>query len=167
MAGQAQLPDSDIWSVRAERGNVLAGIFLERGIVSMGWGIGPISHNESRNEIVKRLALIHPNEKVGTLQTWANQIQRFNRKMEVGDAVTAYEPQARICHVGLIRNLLIPAELGPPAEWWHDYVHQVEWLYQVPRHSLSAYTLKRLGHRLTLTILSREASTELKQHCAQ
>ena len=162
-----QLPESDIWSVRAERGNALAGIFLERGIVSMGWGIGPIRHNESRNEIVRRLAPIYPDKEDGTLQAWANQIKRFNSKMEVGDGVAAYEPQTRICHIGIIRDPLIPIELDPLAEWGHDYVHRVEWLYQVPRYSLSEYTWKRLGHRLTLIRLSREASPELRQHCAQ
>lgn len=164
-----QLPDSDIWFVRAELGNVLAGHFLENGIVSMGWEIGPIKDDDSDDEIMGRLESLYPDAKVRTLQTWAAEIKRFNRKMEAGDAVATYEPRGRMYHVGIIRSLLIPAELGYQSEYPEyksDYVHRVEWLHQIPKNILSEYTRRRLSIPLTLHRLSQEASAELRQYCS-
>ena len=50
-----QLPDSDIWFVRAEGRNTLARHFLEQGVVSMGWGIGPIGYDDPIDGIIGRL----------------------------------------------------------------------------------------------------------------
>ena len=165
-----QLPGSDIWVVHSEFGNILAGCFLERGIVSIGWGIGPIKHDDSKHSIVELLASVHSDAKIGTLQTWASEIQRFNEKMEVGDAVATYEPRSSMCHIGLLQSLLVSAELFPPTKHWngclkHDYVHRVEWLYEVPLDTLSEYTRKRIGLPMTLTRLNPQASAELRQHC--
>ncbi len=171
MARQTQLPDSDIWFVRAGHGNFLARHFLEQGFVAIGWGIGPIEDDDSRNEIFRRLVPLYPDEKTGSLQTWAAEIKRFNSEMEVGDAcatVSTYQPQGRLCHIGIIRSLLVPPESFPYyEEYGSDYVHLVEWLYQFSPDTLSEYTRRRLGIPLSLHRLSAEASAELRQHCAQ
>ena len=169
MSGQNQLPNSDIWFVRAERANVIAKYFLEQGVVEMGWGIGPINHNDSKYEIIGRLAARYPNKKDGTLQLWADQIRRFNREMEVGDPVatiSTYQAQGKLCHIGIIRHLLIPAKPGPHYDdYENDHVHRVEWLYQVSPATLSEYTQKRLNLPRTLHRLDAQASAELRQHC--
>ena len=166
-----QLPDSDIWFVRAERANIIARHFLEQGIVEMGWGIGPIKEEDSINEIIARLAAMYPNEKKKTIETWGREIKEFNKDMEVGDVVatvSTYQPQGRLCHIGIIRDLLIPAEPGPHyAEYDNDHIHRVEWLYQFSKDTLSEHTRRRLDRPLTLHRLSPEASAELRQHCAR
>ena len=89
--------------------------------------------------------------------------------MEVGDAVSTYNPQSRIYHIGIICAILIPVELGYQSqypEYPHDYVHRVEWLYQVSRDILSQPTRNSLGSQLTLSRISPEASAELRQHCS-
>lgn len=165
----ARLPESDIWFVRAERANVIARYFLEQGVAEMGWGIGPVNHYDYINEIIERLAARNPNEKDGTLRSWAAQIRRFNQDMEVGDPVatiSTYQAQGKLCHVGIIRSLLIPAETGPHYdEYDNDHVHRVEWLYQFSPATLSEYTRKRLNLPPTLHRLSAKASKELRQHC--
>lgn len=164
-----QLPDSRIWSVRAEFDNVLVGHFLDKGIVSMGWEIGPIKDDDSTAEIIERLAKHHPDAKPRTIQTWAAEIIRFNREMEVGDAVSTYDPKSRIYHIGIIRSILIPVELGYQSqypEYPHDYVHRVEWLHQVSRDILSQPTRNSLGSQRTLSRISPEASAELRRHCS-
>ena len=167
----AKLPDSDIWFVRAERANIIAQHFLEQGIVSMGWGIGPIKEEDSINEIIARLAARYPSKKAKTIQIWGALIRRFNKDMEVGDAVatvSTYQPQGRLCHIGIIREILIPAEPGPHyEEYGHDHIHRVEWLYQFSTDTLSEPTRRRLGLPPTLHRLSPEASAELRQHCAR
>ena len=162
-----QLPDTDIWFVRAERANILAQTFLEQGIVAMGWGIGPVKADDSRNEILARLEQNYPDESPGTLRGWASQIKRFTSEMATGDAVatvSADQPQGRLCHIGIIRSLLAPAK--SLQGYVYDHVHQVEWLYQIPQNELSEYTQRRLELPPTLHRLSPEASAELRQHCS-
>ena len=86
--------------------------------------------------------------------------------MGVGDAVATYEPRGRTYHIGIIRSLLVPAEPGPLREYESDYVHRVEWFYQVARDTLSRdYTKYNLDRRSTLHRLSPEASVVLRQRC--
>ena len=165
------LPNSNIWFVRGERANVIASYFLEHSVVCMGWGIGPIEEGDSKIEIEGRLARRWPGEKDGTYPAWASQIMRFNRKMTVGDVVatvSTYQAPGRLCHIGIIRSLLIPVEPGPIYDEYHnDYIHKVEWLYQIPTSSLSPYTQRRLGLPPTLYRLNPEASAELRQYYQQ
>ena len=162
-----QLPDSDIWFVRAEQGNALAGYFLENGVVSMGWGIGPVGPHDSQNEIRGRLRPRYPERGPGTISKWAREIREFNQDMEEGDAVATYEPRGRIYHVGIIRSLLVPPDPRILREWDHDHVHQVEWLYQVPRDTLPRDFLKsNLDRRSTLHRLPPEASAEMRGRCS-
>ena len=162
-----QLPDSDIWFVRAERKNVLARCFLENGLVAMGWGIGPIGSVESKEEIADRLRAAFPDERPGTLSKWAREIREFNQDMGVGDAVATYEPRSRTYHLGIIRSLLVRADLALLHMYQSEYVHGVDWLCQVARDTLSEhYTRYNLDRRSTLHRLSAEASLVLRQRCS-
>lgn len=164
-----QLPDSDIWFVRAERANVLAEHFLQQGVVTMGWGIGPIGPGNSKEGIEGRLASRYPNKAIGTIRSWTAEIIRFNGEMKVGDAVatiSATPGQRRLCHVGIIQSLLYTVDPSPLYKQYDiDYVRQVEWMYQIPVDDLSEFTKRRLGIPLTLHRLSTEASTELRPRC--
>ena len=194
MTNIAQLPNSDIWFVRAERANVemiassmrrfglgsvraeganvnvLAQGFLEQGIVSMGWGIGLVKDDDSRNEILARLEQKYPGGDFKSLMTWVNQIKQFTSQLAVGDAVATVsgrQTQGRLCHIGLIRDLLLPVESFPYyKEYENDHIHRVEWLYQVAQDVLSKYTRRRLRLPPTLHRLSPEASAELRRHCS-
>ena len=55
-----QLPDSQLWLLRAERGNEFAGPLLELGIVSMGMGIGPIEQDDTIGVIINRVTKEFP-----------------------------------------------------------------------------------------------------------
>ncbi len=161
-----KLPDSDIWFVRAELRNRLAGYFLGNGVVVMGWAIGPVGSVESQNEIADRLRDYWTDERTGTLTKWAGEIRKFNQDMEVGDAVATYEPRGRNYHIGIIRALLVDAEPSLLEEGM-DYVHRVEWLYQVAKDTLSQdYRRRNLDRRSTLHRLSPEASAALRHRCS-
>lgn len=166
-ANDEQLPDSDMWFVRAERRNVLAECFLDNGLVAMGWGIGPIGSVESREEIADRLRVVYPNEWPGTLTKWAREIREFNQDMGVGDAVATYEPRDRTYHIGIIRALLVTVDLDLLRAYESEYVHRVDWLYQVARDTLSRdYTRNNLDRRSTVHRFSPEASEVLRQRCS-
>ena len=165
----APLLDGQIWFVRAEEGNALAEDFVEQGFVSMGWCIGPLRPGESKPEIIRRLTAEHRGAKTGSIQAWASQIKRFNEQMAVGDAVATYNSQKQVCHIGIIRSILIPVgQINLPRgyEECHDYAHSVDWWYEVSRDDLSKYTQARLNIKMTLHLMSAEASVELQRLCA-
>ena len=169
-ADNAPLPDSQIWFVSAEERGVLAEDFVAQGFVSMGWGIGPLQPGESRPEIIRRLTANCPDEQEGTIRAWASNIQRFNQRMAVGDAVATYDSQQRVCHIGVISALLIDVELidlPPDYETDHDYAHRVEWLYEVSRDDLSVSGWSGIVNPRTLFRLSEATSAELRGLCAR
>ena len=166
----APLPDSQIWFVSAEEGNVLAEDFVAQGFVSMGWCIGPLQPGESKHEIIQRLETKFRNAKLQTIQTWASQIKKFNEEMAAGDAVATYSSQQRRCHIGIIRSTLIPVgqiKLPPEYEECHDYAHRVDWQHSVSRDDLSEHTRRRIPLPRTLYRLSAEASAELRGLCGR
>ena len=134
----------------------------------MGWGIGPIASVESKEEIADRLRVNFWDVQPATLSKWAREIREFNQDMGIGDVVATYEPRGRAYHVGIIRALLIPADIDLLREYESEYVHQVDWLYQVARDSLShEYTRSNLDRRSTLHRLSPEGSNTLRQRCLE
>ena len=164
----AQLPDSRIWFVHSGHGDKLASYFLDNGIVVMGWDIGPVGPDDSKDEILRRVTTRHPGEKPGTLDAWASQIKSFNQEMQIGDAVATREPPGGMCHIGIIRSLRVRIKLYPNPYFENgDHVHEVEWLYEIPLNILSKYTRRRLGNPRTLHRLSPEASAELKKRCSE
>ena len=170
------LPEGRIWFVRANEGNALAEFFVEQGVVSMGWCIGPLETEESKPEILRRLTEQWPDEKAGTRLVWASNILRFNRQMAAGHAIATYNSQKRVCHLGIIRSTLIPEmdRLRPliDAEMkyentCHDYAHRVEWLYEVSRDDLSGPAWRGLVNPQTLFLLSESTSAELRGLCGR
>ena len=142
----------------------LADYFLENGIVSMGWGIGPVGPVESVKEIAIRLKDPFPGYCPSTLSKWAGEIRKFNQDMGVGDAAATYEPRRCIYHIGIIRSLLVDLISDTLRDYEHGYVHRVEWLRQVVKDALSRdYRKHNLDRRATLHRLSPEASVVLRQ----
>ena len=165
-----QLPDSEIWFVRAERRNALADCFLEHGVVAMGWGIGPLDPDASKQDVFNILWEREAHRTTPVVSKWAREIRDFNQAMAVGDAVATYQPRGHAYHIGIIRSLLVPIErecLRDP-KWDTDYAHQVEWLWQVDRDTLpKQYRRRNLDRQATLHRLSSEASEVLRQRCTR
>lgn len=162
------MPDSRIWFVRAEHNNAVAYHFLENGIVHMGWGIGPVSPDDSQNDIKARLRKLYPDRSQTTLSKWAREIREFNQDMLVGDTVATYEPRMRTYHIGEIKVLLISFEDDVTYDWDNDHVHRVEWQYRVGRDILpKGFAKSNLDRRSTLHRLSAEASAVMKRYCSE
>lgn len=162
------MPDSQIWFVRAEHKNAVAYHFLDNGIVHMGWGIGPVSPNDSQKDIEARLRKLYPYRAQSTVSKWAREIREFNQDMLVGDTVATYEPRMRTYHVGIIRDLLIPFEDEITLDWDNDHVHRVEWQCRVSRDILpKGFAKSNLDRRSTLHRLTNEASVVLRGLCTK
>ena len=66
-----EVPNPDIWIVRAGRNGIYAKHFLNESVVAVGWGeIGAISPNDSDEDIKQRFLRAYPNEKAKTRMAW-------------------------------------------------------------------------------------------------
>lgn len=51
-----ELPDTNMWMIRAERSGVLIHHFMNESIASLGWGeVGPINPTDTNDDIRRRL----------------------------------------------------------------------------------------------------------------
>ena len=162
MTTAGRLPDSDIWFVRAGRGNRIARFCLEQNLVAIGWSdVGPIQATDSSADIKQRFEKIYPG-------AWESAIKKFFVEMEIGDAVATYNSERRLYHIGIVRS---------PAEWnmlvadgedlnERGYIRRVEWVGHISRDALTKPSRNQLGRRgVTIFRLSPETSIELREHC--
>ena len=160
------LPESDIWIVRAGRKGKYARLFLEDKIVGIGWAdVGEILPSDSDDVIHQRFWQAYPYDKPGTHAASFGQVIRFHRQMAVGDAIATYSNEERLYHVGLILSDASHYEPGEQSEESLGFVRQVEWKYLVRRDDLSPGTRNSLGSALTLFRLPPDASAELRRMC--
>lgn len=149
-----------LWMVRAGRGSRYIDDFLEQGYV----GIGPyelekcpITPDTDKTTLFRHLMSQEPGESEGTLKTWASQLLRYHRDLEVGHEVTTYDPGRRLYYLGILRSDV------------HDSPHEmnlareVEWQRKVHRDSLSVSTRNSLGAIQTLFRLPDAAAKEMRQ----
>ena len=160
------LPESDIWVVRAGQRGIYARLFLDDKIIGIGWAeVGEISPSDPDDGIRQRFWQVYPHDKPGTHAASFGQVMRFHRQMAVGDAVATYNPEERLYRIGLILSNARYCEPGEQSEESLGYIRQVEWKYSVRRDGLSRGTRNSLGSALTIFRLSVEASAELRTLC--
>ena len=162
MTNAAQLPNSNIWMVRAGEGGRYADHFVNTKLVAIGWGeAGPIQPTDSDDEIRQRVAKAFPEERKGP-----HTVRRFLKEVKVGDAVTTYNTGSRVYHIGIIKS---PPEWGDSVYGTGNlpgYACRVEWVCQVSRDGLSADAKNKLGGHVTVFQVSASASQELRLRCS-
>ena len=161
--------NSDIWMVRAGRGGEFASRFLDESIIAIGWGeIGDVTAATPDDEIRRLIDAAYPGEKPGTRASWAGQIRRFVKEVEVGDPVVTYDNESRLYHLGEIRSdaerrTFVDAE----GEKRSEFCRVVKWLDEVPRDSLLLSTRNSLAIPLTVSRKSAAASADLRRRASQ
>ena len=157
----------DIWMVRAGRGGAFASRFLENSIVAIGWGIDEVTAATPDDEIRRLVDAAYPDEKPGSRASWAGQIRRFVKEVEVGDPVVTYDNATRLYHLGEIRSDAGARVFDTGGEKRSEFCRIVEWMDQVPRDSLLLSTRNSLGIPLTLSRISSAASADLRRRASQ
>lgn len=159
--------NSDIWMVRAGRGGAFASRFLENSIVAIGWGIDDVTAATPDDEIRRLVDAAYPDEKPGSRASWAGQIRRFVKEVEVGDPVVTYDNATRLYHLGEIRSEAGTRVFDIGGEKRSEFCRIVEWMDKVPRDSLLLSTRNSLGIPLTLSRISAAASADLRRRASQ
>ena len=154
---------SSWWMVRAGRGSAHSDLFLQNAMVLFqGDDLGPIPPEMSKAELTKLMASKHPDEKPGTIKSWANQLYRFVHDIKAGDSVVTYNQEQRFYYVGGITIGDYFFRPFPDTDMAH--AKAVQWRSRVARDLLSVETRNSLGAIQTLFKLSGEVAEDLKHH---
>lgn len=151
---------ANVWMVRAGEGGWRIGEFRSRSIVAIGWQeMGDMSSLKTREDFVRQIGRIYPDNSKAQTSTSAGMAFRFVREMKIGDGVVTYDPSERRYLVG---------ELTSDYRYDSDQpdgpnVRNVRWRGQVPRDSLSVSARNSLGAIATLFLLSPEVAAEFER----
>lgn len=154
-----------MWKVNAGRRSALAGEFLERSVVAIGWReAGDYTRDQSWGEVYQRVSDAYPDRTDRQKQVSTGQIWRFLREVAVGDDVLTYDPASRLYHLGKVAG---EPEYRPNEIELLPVQRKVKWESTVSRDDLSDSAKGKLGAILTLFLLAPSAAGELRKLSGQ
>ncbi len=134
---------------------------LEKGELVTGWTLEDISASETREDILAKLTVANPEQKPGTLQNWAVQLNQFLRGMSEGDLVIVPLKTTSQLAIGRLKGGYRHTSDGSPAR-------DVEWLRtDLPRSSVKQDLLYSLGATQTVCEISRNEAVHRFQTLAK
>lgn len=149
-----------LWLVRLGKFGEQEAQALATSDLVIGWQEVDLSTATTREAILAELQLRHPNEKLGTLQNWAAQLNQFRNVIAVGDLVVT--PMKTTGNIAIARVVgeYHRAEPGNPAR-------AVEWLRQdVPRDAIKQDLLYSMGASQTVCEIARNDALRRIEHLA-
>ena len=149
--------------VRAGRGSAYSDLFLQNGVILFqGDDLGAITPGLSKAELTKLMASKNPEDKPGSIKSWANQLYRFINDIKSGDSVVTYNQEQRFYYVGTVTTGEYFFKPFSDTDMAHG--KSVQWRSRVARDLLSVETRNSLGAIQTLFKLPGEAVEDLKSH---
>ncbi len=147
-----------IWMVRAGVGGDSVETFLESGLVAIGFGKVNVTASMDKSAIEDKLAEEDPAAPKGRLSMFAGQIYRFYSDIQVGDAVTTYDPSHRVYLLGEVQSGV--------ETWQHELwrKRKVKWAKKVARDVLKTSTRNTLGAISTLFLIQGDAAGDMLNH---
>jgi restriction system protein len=150
---------SRMWIVRASTAGRLAGDFLEKGIVAIGWiEAGNMLGLKDRAAFIEQVGKGYPDGKKAMVVNAASQLYRFMHDIKVGDRVITYDPSRRIYSVGEIISATAYDE--SLIEDLPNY-RKVRWTGEVPRDNLSPTAKNSLGGIMTFYLVPADTVAEI------
>lgn len=145
--------------VRAGRNGRFIDLFREKSIVGIGWDIGPIAENFSRDDVLAEVRRVHPAYTSQAAIVAAGQILRFCREFRLDDRVVSYDPRTRAYACGLIVDAC-DYQPNDAFEGVH-YQRKVKWLHDADRDALTQPARNSLGSLATVFSINAAVSAEL------
>lgn len=138
------------WMVRAGNTNELVDVFIENGIVAVGWSeLGDLSECPTRKEIKQRYTEVYEKRKDGRINTDAGQLHTVINRIQDGDLVLTYDKDAREYYVGTVTG---PYQYNPEATL-ESYPHTrpIDWEETtLSRDDFTSSVQNTLGSALTV-----------------
>jgi restriction system protein len=149
-----------MWKVNAGRRSALAGEFLSRNVVAIGWPqAGDYIHVQSKEELTRLVRAGYPDRTERQTEVSVNQIWRFLRSVRLGDKVLTYDPSTRLYHLGRIEG---ETKYRPDEIPSLPVQRAVVWNASVSRDALSTRAKGKLGALLTLFLVEEQTTRELE-----
>lgn len=141
--------------VRSQGGELLP-LFLNNGVVALGWStLGDLT-GKSRNQIKEMVMDSYPNERA--IYQWSGIIDAFVNIMKKGDFVITYDKSSRNYYVGEITS---DYYYEPKLDKDYPNYRKVIWNNKViSRDDLSSSSKNSLGGTLTVFHVSHDAEVE-------
>jgi len=143
-----------LWVVRAGRRGEYESLGLERGVVTIGWGLLPdLSSVSSREALDALMREKHPDQQPKTLVQWTGQVWAFLNRIAVGDLVALPLKSRSAVAIGRVTGPYTRLA-DAPADACH--ARPVQWLRtDIPRADFDQDILYSLGSTLTVFQVSR------------
>ena len=127
---------------------------LASGDLAVGWELPSLAQSHSKDAIAAAVEDAYPDQKSGTLQNWAVQLNQFANAMVAGDlTVTPLKSTGQIA-IGRVEGTLSVDADGHP-------VRHVKWLRtDLPRDTIKQDLLYSLGASQTVCEISRNSAAE-------
>ncbi len=147
----------NMWMVRSHGGELIS-LFLEKGVVALGWHAAGSFAGLSKTEIKKSLEKEFT-ENLRSIPAWTGMIENFVRSIDVGDYVLTYDPEARVYYVGEVTSdYFFDPALGKN----YANLRRVKWRSSsISRDLLSAKARHSLGSLSTVFKVSADAQKEI------
>jgi len=147
---------ANIWMVRSQGGELLP-LFLNNGVVALGWdALGDLT-GKSRNQIKEIVMGSYPNEKA--IYQWSGIVDAFVNIIKKGDFVITYDKSSRSYYVGEVTS---DYYYEPKLDKDYPNYRKVIWNNKViSRDDLSSSSKNSLGGTLTVFHVSHDAEIEI------
>jgi len=144
-----------IWGIHAGRTGDAHTLFLQRGVIAIGWkAMGDLSMIPATRDAFKAAySKAHPNDKPAAIPNNAGQPFRFLHEMKKGDLVVYPSKVDRQINIGQITGDYVydPKSDGDPN------LRPVKWMKVVPRPTFSEGALHEVGSNLSLFQIKHHA----------
>lgn len=148
-----------LWLVRAGRHGEYQDFVLDNHVVAIGWSeLNDLSHVQSRDELLALLQESYPDDKLGTVRSWRNQLWTLLRRITEGDLVALPLKKRSAIAIGRVTG---PYRFQSdfPADARHT--RPVKWLEtDVPRTAFGQDLLYSLGAAMTVCQIKRNNAEE-------
>lgn len=145
-----------IWGIHAGRSGEADDLFLDGGVIGIGWEkVGDLSKLGANREAFKdAVRQAYPGKKPGAIPNNAGQLFRLLHEMEIGDLVAYPSKRDRHIHIGRIEG-----EYHFDASSGVIYPNRraVKWLRSLPRTHFSQGALYEIGSAMSLFTIENYA----------
>lgn len=143
-----------LWMVRLGKFGEMEPHALEAGELVTGWSTADLTTARDRDAILKLLEAAYPDEKPGTLQNWAAQLNQFKNVAVEGDLVVTPLKTTGQLAIGRLKGGYVHVDGKHPTR-------KVEWIkVDLPRGSVKQDLLYSLGASQTICEIRRNEAPQ-------
>lgn len=148
-----------LWLVRAGRHGEYEDFVVDNDVVAIGWSeLNDISEVQSRGELLALLQETYPDDKLGTVRNWRNQLWTLLTRIIEGDLVALPLKKRSVIAIGRVTG---PYRFRSDFPAGARHTRPVKWVEtDIPRTAFGQDLLFSLGAFLTVCQIKRNNAEE-------